>query len=224
MQYLVRTAATSPGEGDAWDSAGEWSRASVVDVSHFHAKSSAHRPVTRCKVMRYADELHVAFQVHDRFVRCVHDGYQDRVSRDSCVEFFIEPRSGKGYFNFEWNCGGAMLLYYIEDPARAPDAIFRKFTPVPKSLGERVSVSTSLPRRVEPEIGQAVTWTLRATIPLGLLSEYVGPLGDLSGQRWRGNFFKCGDETSHPHWASWAPIGEQLRFHQPQYFAPILFE
>ena len=37
------------------------------------------------------------------------------------------------------------------------------------------------------------------------------------------NFFKCADDSSHPHWASWAPIGEALNFHQPQYFAPLRF-
>ena len=48
------------------------------------------------------------------------------------------------------------------------------------------------------------------------------PAGPVAGQRWRAlatrprcHAFKCGDQTSHPHWASWAPIGEALNFHQP---------
>jgi len=31
---------------------------------------------------------------------------------------------------------------------------------------------------------------------------YVGPLGPLTGQVWRGNFFKCAEDNSHPHWAA----------------------
>lgn len=224
MQYVVHRASASPTLADPWSSEDVWATADVAEVRHFHAKSSDHRPVTRCKVMHHENALHVAFQVQDRYVRCVHERYQDMVSRDSCVEFFIEPMPGRGYFNFEWNCGGAMLLYFIEDPTRVPDAFFRKFTPVPAAIAGRVRTTTSLPPRVEPEITEPVTWTLRSVIPVGLFGEFLGPLGDLSGQRWRGNFFKCGDQTSHPHWASWSPIGEVLRFHQPQFFAPILFE
>ncbi|MBI5094406.1 MAG: diguanylate cyclase, partial [Candidatus Hydrogenedentes bacterium] len=67
-------------------------------------------------------------------------------------------------------------------------------------------------------------WADEYPIPRALFETYVGPLGRIDGQTWRANFYKCGDETSHPHWASWAPIGEELNFHQPQYFAPIHFD
>jgi hypothetical protein len=50
------------------------------------------------------------------------------------------------------------------------------------------------------------------------MEPYCGPLRPVRGQRWRANAFKCGDQTSHPHWASWAPIGEALNFHQPGRF------
>jgi hypothetical protein len=50
------------------------------------------------------------------------------------------------------------------------------------------------------------------------MEPYCGEVRPVVGQRWRVNAFKCGDETSHPHWASWAPIGEALNFHQPEYF------
>jgi hypothetical protein len=46
----------------------------------------------------------------------------------------------------------------------------------------------------------------------------------LSGQAWRGNFYKCGDETSHPHWGMWAPIREGFTFHQPRFFGTLHFE
>jgi len=42
----------------------------------------------------------------------------DEVWKDSCVEFFIQPRPDAGYFNLEMNAGGAHLCCYIEDPAR----------------------------------------------------------------------------------------------------------
>jgi len=50
-------------------------------------------------------------------------------------------------------------------------------------------------------------------------SEYAAAM---STKVFRGNFFKCGDETSHPHWASWSPISEELNFHRPETFGSIV--
>jgi cellulose/xylan binding protein with CBM9 domain len=61
-------------------------------------------------------------------------------------------------------------------------------------------------------------------IPFAMMESYVSATGDPRGQTWRGNLFKCGDETSHPHWASWAPIGQELNFHQPEKFGELRFE
>ena len=77
---------------------------------------------------------------------------------------------------------------------------------------------------VEPEIQEDTDWPLEFFIPFSLLAKYAGPLGEIAGQEWRANFYKCGDRTSHPHWARWAPINGQLNFHQPQFFGQLLFE
>ena len=35
----------------------------------------------------------------------------------------------------------------------------------------------------------------------------------------RGNIYKCGDKTAHPHFLSWAPVGTPSPdFHRPEYF------
>jgi hypothetical protein len=44
----------------------------------------------------------------------------------------------------------------------------------------------------------------------------------VTGQTWRANFYKCGDLTSHKHWASWQPVKE-LNFHRPEDFGEIVF-
>ena len=56
-----------------------------------------------------------------------------------------------------------------------------------------------------------------------MLARYSGPLGTLAGRAWRANFYKCGDQTSHPHWAAWSPVDE-LNFHLPRCFGTIAFE
>ena len=81
----------------------------------------------------------------------------------------------------------------------------------------------SIPGPVAEEITTPITWYLEYTLPFPLLEAYLGPLHRAAGTTWRGNFFKCADHCSHPHWASWSPIGEALNFHQPQYFGILEF-
>jgi len=223
MKYKVRRTEVPPALTPSWSDP-IWSSAEIAPIDQFHSKSSSHRPVTMVKMLHNDDELFVQFQVQDRFIRCVQTDFQSMVCKDSCVEFFLRPRADAGYFNFEINCGGALLVYYIEDPTRTPTAFFRKFTVIPEEQGRLVRIASSLPTMIEPEITQPTTWGLTCAIPLAFFEEYVGKLRPLSGQQWLGNFFKCGDETSHPHWASWNGIGETLRFHQPEYFAQIAFD
>jgi hypothetical protein len=222
MIYQVRKANRPPELSDSFESPA-WSHANIAPVDQFHENSSSHRPRTQAKLLWADRALYLSFLVHDQYVRCTRQKYQELVSKDTCVEFFVQPREGKGYFNFEINCGGTMLLYYIEDATRTPTAPFRSYTPVSAELGSRVHIRTTLPSRVEPEIKTPVTWELSCVIPLDVLEHYVGDLRLASGQSWRGNFFKCADESSHPHWASWSLIGPTLRFHQPDRFAALQF-
>ncbi|MDD3966848.1 MAG: carbohydrate-binding family 9-like protein [Candidatus Marinimicrobia bacterium] len=45
----------------------------------------------------------------------------------------------------------------------------------------------------------------------------------MPGSRWRANFYKCGDKTSHPHWGSWQAL-DILIFHQPESFGILEFD
>lgn len=220
MHYVIRETAQPPDLEDAFDGSA-WAVADVVKIEDFHLQSSDHRPVTRARVLRHRRTIHFRFRVEDRFVRCTRTGFQQAVCKDSCVEMFIQPRPDKGYFNFEFNCGGAMLLYYIEDASRGVDSPFKRYQVVPDEQCRLVRLRSTLPQRVELEIAAPVTWELGGMFPLELFEAFTGPLGEPAGQEWLGNFFKCGDQTSHPHWASWAPIGSELNFHQPDRFQPL---
>lgn len=169
-----------------------------------------------------ADNLYLRFRVEDCHVVAHYTRFQEPVWKDSCVEFFAQPRPSGGYFNFEINCGGTLLCSYIEDPTRTPDG-FARFTRMAPGHGERIRITHSLPVTVMPEQLGPIVWHIACQIPLAALEPYTGPLGPLAGQAWHGNFYKCADDSSHPHWASWAPIGEELNFHQPDHFAPIRF-
>ncbi len=220
--YVIRHTRATPEFGGDWDGQA-WKHANIVDVAHFHRKSSEHRPRTRAKLLYDDAGVYVLFHVADRYVKCVYSNHQQHVYKDSCVEFFVCPKQRRGYFNFEFNCGGTMLLYYIEDPTLDESGKMKRFEILPPDALARIRVYHSLPLTVPKEIVEPVEWALEYFVPNALLERYVGPLGPPGERRWRGNFYKCADDTSHPHWGSWALI-EQLNFHQPERFAPLTFE
>lgn len=216
--YIAQRAEQSPPLDGQWSSP-VWQAAQTAVISSFHPKSDpAHRPVTEARLLYDDEALHVIFHVEDRFVRCVNLGYQAHVHLDSCVEFFFAPQPGSNhYFNFEANCGGSLCFKYGKPLALGP----RK--PIPEELGRLVGLYHSLPSRVDPEIAGPIEWVLQARIPLAVIEAMQGPLGPLAGQQWTGNFYKCGNETRHPHWGSWSPVEGVLDFHRPEVFGPITF-
>ncbi|HEV7924974.1 MAG TPA: carbohydrate-binding family 9-like protein [Verrucomicrobiae bacterium] len=219
--YSVRWADPPPHLACDWyDPA--WKSAETAELKSFRPEGSAHRPRTSLRLLYNVQGLRGIFQIHDQFVRSVRPHYMDEVWKDSCVEIFLQPRPDAGYFNLEMNAGGAHLCCYIEDPERVPGG-FKKFTRIPAEIGQKIQVRSSLPKVVDPEIVEPVTWQLNFFAPFQVFEHYVGPLGEVRGQRWRGNFFKCGDEGSHPHWASWAPV-DVFNFHTLRCFGTLLFE
>lgn len=222
MEYLIPRSVKLPSLKGQWREPA-WRRVPAVTLRHFLKQSSTHHPLVKVKLIYTPQSLGVFFKVQDRYVRCIRTKFQSYVCNDSCVEFFVQPKPGRGYLNFEINGGGTMLLYYIEDPQRQKNG-FRKFTKVPWKVARHVKIFHSLPPVVDPEIRKPVEWNLEYQIPFSLFATYVGSLGELRGQCWRGNLYKCANKTSHPHWASWAPLGAELDFHLPEYFGSFQFQ
>ncbi len=219
--YIAKFAGIKPEMKGLWDGTA-WVQANVLEVADFRPEGSDHRPGTSAKLLYDSQGIYGIFKVDDRFVRCVYTRYSGPVYKDSCVEFFVKPKPDRGYFNFEFNCGGTILSSYITNPKRTSKG-FEEFVPLPESDGSQVAVYHSMPGMVDPEIRNPVTWRLEFFIPFVLLEKYAGPLDHPKGKEWKANFYKCGDETSHPHWASWRPV-PALNFHMPEYFGSIRFE
>jgi hypothetical protein len=222
LSYLVRRV-LAPASGEIGLEDPLWGRANELEISHFHPRSSDHRPRTRVRVLYDGANLFVRFDVEDRYVVSKSTRFQDMVCFDSCVELFFRPRADRGYLNLEINCGGTFLCYYVEDP-RQTEAGLAKYTPVSAEQAGLLKIEHSMPAVVFPERLEPTRWQIGCRIPLSVVEQYVGPLGDPRQWQSDGNFYKCADHSSHPHWASWAAIGETLNFHQPRYFRPIRFE
>jgi len=214
---VVRMRGTPEPDG-VWDKP-DWRAAETLVLDRFMGTRPAHVPDTRARLGYDDAALYVIFRVADRFVRAVARQTQDPVCRDSCVEFFFSPGpdASQSYFNLEMNCGGTLLFEFHGRP-RA-DTV-----PIAEEDCARIRVAHTLPKIVDPEIPEPVVWSVEYRLPLGLLRTYAPVRQPAPGARWRGNLYKCGDATSHPHWLTWAPVDRPgPDFHVPQDFGVLEF-
>lgn len=216
--YSIRSTPVAPAPDSDWGDP-VWEKANVAKVAWFHPRSSFSHPKTAVKALYDTHGIHLLFRVEDRHViaRCTR--YQQQVCQDSCVEFFVEPPGNRGYFNFEFNAAGTLLLYHVIDPTYT-DKGFRKSKPVPRKLAKTMRIHATFKPPVKVEIPGPVTWSLQAFIPFSLFEAVIGPVKPVSGKTWRCNFYKCG--SHYPHYACWCPVGE-LNFHQPRFFGSLVF-
>jgi len=222
MQYIIARATSLSPPDASWERP-EWAQAETLEVIHYPWEDSGHHPPTSARLLYDDQFLAVIFRVEDHYVRAVARKFQDSVCRDSCVEFFVAPLPGSdAYFNFEVNCGGTMLLHRCPSPQDQEAG--RQIVEVSDEDGATIRMAHSLPQIVEPEIPEPTTWTVEYHIPFALFEKYFTASRPVPGTVWKGNFYKCGDETSHPHWGTWAPVeGPRPSFHQPAFFQPIVF-
>lgn len=170
-------------------------------------------PKVSFKIFHTGDSLFLRFEVEEAstIARTLEDN--GRVWEDSCVEFFIAVDEN-GYYNFETNCIGTLLIGYRDtegNVTHATDATLQ-------SVGRH----TSLPRCTFPETPGKGPWTLTLQIPAEALFKHRLP--GWSGLKANVNFYKCADGLFRPHYLSWAPIDHPTpNFHLPRFFLPALF-
>jgi hypothetical protein len=201
-----------------WDKS-IWRGADPVLLEHYMGDRPAHFPSTQVKIAYDDQAIYVIFRVDDRYVRAVAAGCQDSVYKDSCVEFFFatDAESPADYFNLEVNCGGTMLFQFH----RAADGACIE---IPESQCRRIEIAASLPKIIDPEISEPTTWTVEYRLPLDILRPYCGVTEPADGGAWRANFYKCADDSSHPHWLTWAPVDNPTpNFHLPEFFGVLEF-
>ncbi len=136
------------------------------------------------------------------------------VHKDSTVEFFISI-DGKNYYNFEFNCIGTRHLGY--GPGRG------NRTPVDLEIVEKISAVSSLGNQPFEEQTGVFSWEMTIRIPIEAFA--FDQLESFDGIRASGNFYKCGDETSEPHFVSWNPIEtEHPDYHRAEFFGKLSFD
>ena len=161
------------------------------------------------------DELFLQYKVDEQSVKAEVGTNNGRVWTDSCVEFFLSPDRNDVYYNLEMNCIGTALLGYRKkgDPtAHASDELINSIRRI-STLGN----TTFLEKK------QQTQWKITVAIPWNVFFKHE--LEPVKGRKMRGNFYKCGDELTVPHFVSWTKIDtEKPAFHMPEFFGGLEFE
>jgi len=217
-KYKVPRLAESLAIDGNWDKPA-WRNVEALEIANWMGEKPPYRPRTLAKALYDDKFIYVIFRVEDRYVRAVAPETQGAVWKDSCVEFFFTPGKdvSAGYFNLEVNCGGTALFHFQKAPKKDAKNIEAADL-------RQVEIAHSLPKIVEPELARPTTWTLEYRIPLAILVKYCKVDRPRPGAVWRANFYKCGDETSHPHWLTWSVVGNPAPdFHLPRFFGVLEF-
>jgi len=202
-----------------WD--GEiWQKVEILELKNYMGPRPSHFPKVTAKLLYDSNNLYVFFKVEDKYVKAVAQKLNDPICRDSCVEFFFTPSENllDGYFNIEINCGGTMLICHQKARNKDKKKIFEQDC-------SKIKIFASMPKIVETEIDAPTVWTLQYHLPFEILEKYAKIDKPRGGAKWRANFYKCADNTSHPHWLTWNFVnGLKPDFHQPKYFGTLIFE
>ncbi len=174
-------------------------------------KVAQYAPDCNGSIARTADHLAVMFHVRGLDLRATVLEDNGNSWEDSCCEFFVTDPFDGTYYNFELTCIGSLLA--SKRTSRTDK------TMIPPSMLSSVIRYSSLDRKPVTVKDRIFGWTVAMLIPF----ELIGIDKDNLPVSLRGNFYKCGDLTAHPHFLSWNPIKTpNPDFHRPEFFGEII--
>ena len=182
-------------------------------LNSYHWESTPHyRPNTYFKIGVVDGELVAILKCYEKNPRAVFTGRDDPVYRDSCLEFFVAPvEDREEYINVETNSKGAFLCEFG------------------KGKHDRVLASslTSVSPVVESFSGDDSSgfyWGVKVTLTRAFVSVLYNIKPDeITFDKIRANFYKCGDDCEMPHYLAFSPVTTlPPGFHNPDCFATFV--
>ncbi len=174
-----------------------------------------YQPDVTVQIAYNDDELFLQYKVREQSVKAKITESNGRVWTDSCVEIFLSPEGNDEYYNLEMTCIGTALLGFRKEGGLSAYASEEQIASI-----RRIS---SLGTKPFPERKERTSWQIIVAIPWEVFFNHN--LKPASGKKMRGNFYKCGDELSVPHFVSWTRIKTgKPNFHVPEFFGGLEFE
>ncbi len=187
----------------------------AIPVDTINWPDYPYKPEVNVRIGYLDRNICLTFHVKEKNILARATKINGDVYKDSCVEFFFSPRQNDYYYNFEFSCIGTPHVGYGEDRNDREQ--------IDPSLVEKIQRLSSLGNKPFEEKTGDFEWTLTVVIPHELFVHDVVP--ELSGLESKGNFYKCGDLTSEPHFVSWNPVETKTPdYHQYVYFGDFCFE
>lgn len=164
-------------------------------------------------IARSVDSLYIKFKISEYNLRALYVNDQDPVWEDSCVEFFCKKPLSDTYMNFEFNCIGTCI-------ATTRKGRDKNVVPFSENQMKQIDRFPLLYRQAFREKEGPGYWELTVRIPFELMEIDPTDLPEML----LGNFYKCADGTSTPHYVSWNPISTNIPdFHCPEFFGKLSF-
>ena len=173
-------------------------------------------PLCAGRIARTEESLLVDFRVSGLDLRVQSLEDKGRIWEDSACEIFLQVPGSKEYFNFEVNAAGRLVAARGEGrEGRKPLA--------DEAFGQIVRITSveGLPLVDEPVNYEGGIWNWRVLliIPFEVLGLDEAPAV------LKGNIYKCGDLTAHPHYVTWAPVGTPSPdYHRPEFFGDFVLD
>lgn len=183
-------------------------RSQTFSIAEFPWDANGYKPETTVTLTLLEEELEVRFVSYESDLRAVETENNADVYCDSCVEMFaqFDPVGDSRYMNFEMNPNGAV---YCAVNTPEGDSVTLP--------SERID-SFRAAARIHKD-----RWEAWLHIPMSVVKEVFPGYAHKPGTRIRGNFYKCGDKTVHPHFGCWQPITwPEPNFHRPEFFRDII--
>ena len=195
-------------------------------------KEFPYAPKMEVALAHTGDRLLLHYRVEEDCVRAAAETDGGRVWEDSCCEIFLQPNTEKlssqqaeiPYYNIECNCAGTLLVAKGEDRHDRQPATAKTMQSANRwSSLMKTAVSGANGRFTLPLKDGKVSWHMALVVPATAL--FDSGITDFSGQKMRGNIYKCGDCLTTPHFLSLFPIDTpQPDFHRPEFFREFTFE
>ncbi|MBR0161608.1 MAG: carbohydrate-binding family 9-like protein [Oscillospiraceae bacterium] len=190
-------------------SAAELSDAPLAELSSFYPVGNGYEPRTTAALVYVPGEgFYARMRCYETAPKAEETREDGDVYKDSCLECFLNfnPEQGEEYLNLEANARGTLHCRFGRDR-------YVRRSLAELGVGPRpVAVSRVLPD----------CWEMDYFVSVALVEALFHKSSFAPGDRLRGNFYKCGDETAFPHFGMWNPVQGELNFHQPAFFGDLI--